>query len=428
MNQRILILCSHFPPVNATGARRPYYLARALQAHGHPVTVLTNQLTADPPWVADMEGLTVFRLPLTDLPEDLPGWQRVASQLLRPWRGTFLHRPMQALLEPLLPLFHGRRWGMAEQDILRRIGPQDIVVATGPDWYMFEMGMRLAQGTGATFFTDHRDPWNTLIPGVSLQCLNWYGRGIPSWIRRRRNLALERQILQRTAGMTAASPAYLDNAKAIAGDAPGIVIYNGILRRTPPGHVRNERFTILYTGRTYVEQDWKLVVDALLRSSPTGTGPANDIVLRVRGVGGDIGGIPKVLRECAARTGLVELMPELDRDALAREAGHADLLLSVVCEGNRGQLPLKLVDYLSYGRPILLTGGTRGIQHEVLERTRTGVAIGDTGALTTHLIGALDAWRAGTSPSYAPDTAALEALSITHQMDRWRNFLLEHSR
>src|SRR5690606_29240365 len=81
---RVLLITSQFPPSNATGARRPYYLARALADRGHQVTVLTDDRPPDPaPWTVDITGIRVERQPSTERPPDLGFGGRITLGLLR---------------------------------------------------------------------------------------------------------------------------------------------------------------------------------------------------------------------------------------------------------------------------------------------------------------------------------------------------------
>ena len=359
MEARILLLTSEFPPNNATGARRPYYLARALRAHGHSVTVLTSR-SIDAAWPVELDGMHVHYLDRVTWPTGMTAWRKILGAFLRFWEGSPMHRPLQALLAPLLPLFPGRHWSLTDDEMLVLAGQPDIIVATGPSWNILHMASRLSARTGAPFFTDHRDPWNVVVPDVALKCINDHGRGLLAWIRRMRNLHLERRVMGQVTGITAASPAYLENARRIApAGVPAQVIYNGWVPRAIPHKQRNEKFTLLYTGLTYAEQNWRLLTDVLERMVDERPDVRDRMVLKVRG---QEGAASALLRKCSERIGIVEVLPPIGRDELVAEAQQADLLLSVIAEGNKGQLPLKLMDYLGYGRPILLLGRTPGIQ------------------------------------------------------------------
>ena len=113
---------------------------------------------------------------------------------------------------------------------------------------------------------------------------------------------------------------------------------------------------------------------------------------------------------------------------MAEVAGKANLLLSLICEGNTGQIPLKLVDYLSFGRPTLLFGETKGIQHEILERTCTGIMVKDAPDLKAFLINAVEKWQAGIDIPYDPDQEALREWSNEVQVRKWRQWIIDVDR
>lgn len=424
MLPRVLLITAQFPPLNATGARRPYFLAKYLRDQGHAVTVLTDRMQAATHWEVDPAGIRVLHFDRSAHSRDVSWWQRLAEQAVGLFEGSAMHRPVRAVAEPLLPLYHGRRWACTEPAIMEMAGPQDLIVATGPGWYPFHLAHRLARRSGIPFFTDHRDPWTIAIPGVALRCINWYGSGLRGWVRRTRNHHAERKILRDAAGITAASPAYLQNALKLAGHERGAVVFNGWAPLAGQVHARNPRFTMLYAGRMYEEQDWKLVMNALDAMPRSSAGGPADLVLQVMGAGDSV---PAELRAYAERSGLVEFLPEVERSTALRMAAQADQLLGVVCEGNTGQVPLKLMDYLAAGRPILLTGRTQGIQHAILERTRAGVGLAGSTALTEHLLSALRNWQAGGRPPYTPDQGALSEFSLDRQMEHWHAFLMKHA-
>jgi glycosyltransferase involved in cell wall biosynthesis len=419
---RVLLITSQFPPSNATGARRPYYLARALADRGHQVTVLTDDRPSDPaPWTVDTTGIRVERQPSTERPPDLGFGGRITLGLLRLLGG----RPPQwwrRALDPFLPLFHGRRWSLSLAEMDRRVGPQDVIVASGPHWYPLYLAWQLAGRTGTPYLPDYRDPWNIVIPEVALNCIHYHGTPPFSWVRRSRSMAAERAILRDAAALTAATPSTLANALQVTGHAHGTVVFNGWVPGPPLPPPPAEGFTVLYTGRLYAEQDWDMVVRAMALAAEEVPG----LRLCVRGRA-DTAGLPQALAFPQSGPCPVELLPEVPRDALLAEFAQAHALLTVACEGNPGVVPLKLMDYLAYDRPVLVAGRTEGIQQDIVRRTGKGLCGSDAERLAAAIVELYRA-REGARVRSADEEAALAELSIDRQMQRWIDLLAAHAK
>lgn len=426
MALRILLLSSVFPPVNATGARRPYFMARQLRDMGHTVTVLTNDRPEPHPWTADLGGIHRIALPMTHLPEGMSGWQIALAHMVHALGRMGPQRPARWIADLLLPLDHGHRWGPGNAALAERVGEQDVVIATGPRWSMLERGAALARTWNASFIADYRDPWNVVMPEVALHTVTHAGRGALGRWRRARRLAMERRCMAHATAITAATPTVLENAARVTGLRRGEVIYNG----TEPSPARpatrsNERFTILYTGSAYREQEWPLVaeaIDRLQREHPqvvarsrlvfVGTHADKDPALAALGV---------LLNEAP----LVERLDRMAPAAIRDLQQHADALLHVGFAGKEGILPLKFIEYLDAGPPVWQVSSGRSIQEDVLERTRAGSVLPTAQAIVDLWTEQHEAWRMGHPVRPETDQEVLATFHWTHQMTRFEAFMRE---
>lgn len=411
--------------MNATGARRPYYLADHLAAHGHRVTVLTTAPTGPPMWSPPLEGITVVYRPRSLTQCDLGWFQRIVTKTHHRASPGLWKRMLGFLGDMILPVHHHMRWDVTPDELEQLCGRSDVVLASGPAWAAVQTAADIAKAWNATFLVDQRDPWNTVIPGVSLRCLNWHGDGITGYFRGKRMLRMEQRILDQAHGISAASPAYLQNALTISPHEHSLTVLNGMVApaRTDKKPI-NGSFNLFYAGRLYEEQPWQLLIavfDDLHEHLP---GIAASLRLTVLGGISDTPAIGNALRAFGQRTGMIQVVADVGRDKLAEEAGRANILLSLICEGNTGQIPLKLVDYLSFGRPTLLFGRTLGIQHEIIQRTRTGFAAEDADALKSFLIDAVEKWQAGIDVPYHPHQENLREWANEVQMHNWREWII----
>ncbi len=422
---RILLLTTVFPPVNATGARRPFYMARRLCDEGHEVTVVSGRRLETQPWNADLRGIRSIVLDLTDHPPAMSGWQRYLADRHRKLRGTFLHGPVRVLADLLLPLEHATRWPVTPDDLAKELGPQDVVIATGPGWSTFQFGHQLASLWKATFIADYRDPWSIKLPEVALHTVTHLGGALTGRLRRWRMLKDERRFTANATGITAATPVVLQNALRVIGDKPGYVMLNGF----EPHHramarERNALFTLVYTGSIYREQEWDIVSSGLHTLATTRPDIAKDMQLIVAGARTShdpelraverwMGSAPQVLR-----------MERLDREGAAALQSKADLLLHVGFKGKKGIFPIKFIEYLNAGPPVLQVSTGHDMMEEALQRTGCGFVVNTSETLAALLIEHVEAWRTGNPVRCAIRPDALNELTWSNQTKGWYQFIM----
>ena len=421
----VLIICPHFPPLNRTAARRPYHLARHLVQKGHRVSVVTQQAATNDDWNASMEGIRVLRLPLTRIPTDSPWWQRCLLTIH--WRlVTTALRPLSDLIADLfLPLNRAERLDLRTGTVEQQLGRHDVVIATGPGWSMFEFGAQLSRAWNSTFLPDYRDPWSVEIPEVGLLLMSDHGKGTISWLRKRRWRRLERRFTRNAQGITAATPTVLENALRVIGARPSTVIFNGHgSKGGPTRSSANKKFTVVYTGTAYWEQEWEILGDALTLLEKEHPEEVRD--LQVLLVGATSSHPPTMARvqHLIDAHPCVTSLQRMDRLSAIHQQGAADRLLHVGFKGKRGILPLKFLEYIHAGVPVIQVSSGRDIQEAIIERTRTGVVVADASALTRSLLDGISRWRSGDHIPFEPDTAALQEFTWDHQMERWRAFIL----
>ena len=424
MTLRILLIASQFPPTNATGARRPYYLARQLRDAGHIVTVLTSLRDEEQPWSVDMEGMHVHRFRTPSTPPWFTSWQGALHRAATRSRGGRGGRAIGLLAELLLPLDHLHRWDPAPEVLEELVGEQDVVVATGPLWSMVQLGGEMARRCNATFIADYRDPWTIALPEVGLHVLTYMGPWPASWSRRMRHTAWERRAT-REASFTAATKGLLKNALLLNGERPALQVYNGAPGpATMPGMPKNPRFTLVYTGSVYREQEWDLVlraVDLLERDHPEVAGTSRLLVVGMRTAHDS--SLSDLGRRMDQRP-TIERQARLGREEVLGLQQQADLLLHVGF-GEKQVLPLKLFEYIASGRPIAQVGSGLSEQVEIIERTRTGTTLTTPEAFVDHWLECHTLWQAGEAIPFDPDKEAIAQFTWEVQMERFHQFILE---
>jgi len=423
---RILLLTTAFPPSNLTGARRPYHMARMLQREGHEVTVVHGMHTGTNSWPAGLEGIRTLPLALTNMPPGMPLHQRLLARLYHRLTGTALQGPLRVLADLMLPLDHGQRWDITPDALVRQAGPQDLVIATGPSWSTFDFGHHFAHRTNKPLVLDYRDPWSIARPEVGLHMITHMGRGLSGILRRRRMRRAERKFAGKAVAITAATPLVLQNALEVIGPKPAWVVYNGFTSGIPAKHqAPNKLFTAVYLGSAYREQEWDIVQAGLSLFAKQQPRLAEHFNLIIAGARTEMDTRLNGLQAWMESNSLVTPMNRLGQaDAVALQA-QADLFLHVGFKGKRGIFPIKFIEYLGTGIPILQASTGTDLVEEALNRTGAGLVAGTPAAFAACLAEQVHAWLVGGATPRPVQAEVLTTYSWEHQARAWHAFLMD---
>lgn len=413
----ILILCYQFPPVNGTGARRPYYLARALADEGHRVGILTTEIGEAQPWLPNTSGIEVYRTPKTTVQRDLSGWQRWLAKLYWSHQGKPGHGLVRIVADLLLPEGHIDRWDILPEEVEQHLGRYDIVLATCPSWYPFRLAAKLADRWGALFVADYRDPWTLRIPTLHLQGFTQFGTGVSGWLRKRKMKRAERRWPGQAYALTAISAALLDNARLTTGVQRGAVFHGGfdpLLHPQP--YVRREHFNIVYTGRVYAQQDWYGVMRALDLVRERDPSLAKQLCISLYGAVSESDVLLADLQAFGERTGMIRLLPRLGRDETMLAQQTADAVLHISPDDHQGGLPVKFLEYLGCGRPILLFIKKADLESKAVAATRTGAIANNVEALADILHHRAKQWQQGQVWTIEPNPTELQRFNYGRNM------------
>ncbi|MGB3525242.1 MAG: glycosyltransferase [Flavobacteriales bacterium] len=421
----ILIVCGYFPPLNNTAARRPYYMARHFADQGHKVGVVTLQGT-EVDWHVSLEGIEVMRVTSTMYPREQSGFETMVTRLYWKLRGTRFERLALFMADMMLPLNIAKRMDLRVADVERQLGRYDTVIATSGPWSMLEFGHRFKLHWNCQYIADYRDPWGIVDSRVGLRSLTYWGKGIPGWWRRSRMLRLEKKYTALADAVVSVSSECLHNTLNIIGQRPSLAVRNGHdpegARSTPAG---NERFTILYTGKVYREQEWDLVDTALNMLRTEHPEAYRGIHLQLVGVTTSHPSDMEHMETLIQNHTCVQVVERVDRERSTQLQQEADLLLHVGFKDKHGILPLKLLEYINSGVPVLQVGTTDDIQRRVVQETGTGKVFQDSHSLSSYLLECHKLHMNGTRIPYHPDLKELSQYTWKHQMENYRQFIVQ---
>lgn len=416
----VLIVCTYFPPLNRTGARRPYYLARALRDAGHRVGVLTSLEDADAEWHADLCGIEVMRCSRTHLQRSMRPWQLQLARLHHRLRNTPVHGPIRLLADCLLTEEHAGRWDVLPHEVAARLGRYDVVLATVPGWGPARTALELAAAWRSTFLLDYRDPWSIADPSVHMDVVSGHGTGLSGAVRRAVFKARERKLGQAAFAITAVSQAFLENARSITGNPRGKVFRSGFDPAIKPVvPVANDKFTLVYTGRLYPEQDWGLVFDALGRLASALPDLGKLFRLRIVGAVSTDKALMEQLGLAAERWDFVDLARRVPREEAVHLQHSADALLHLTYRGRKGYLPVKFLEYIGSGKPILLVTAEQDAMESILAETNTGSMVHDAATMARLLHHRILEHGQGATWRIRPDPAALARYQYPDCLRPW---------
>ncbi len=361
--KRVLLVAYYFPPLAGSGTFRPLRMARYLPRAGWDVTVLSVSSSArvlkDPDLASEIPGGVAVvrtaslepRTPLLALHK--LGLGRLARRL-EPW---FLLPDDQ---RGWVPFAAGRAAA------LHRARPFDAIVTTAGPYSAHLVGRRLKRRAGLPWVADFRDEWTT----------NPYLRDrYPSAWHLRVNQRLERSVLRGADRVVCVSEPWLEALRSLVPEAP-----DGKFRVHPNGFDPEHfpaipaapppRFRIVYTGTFYGHRSPATFLEGLKRVIAAGRIPVAELSVELvghTGFGDFLEGVP------AGVVRVVEQRPF--REALARLAEAAVLLLVIPREGGPGNHTGKLFNYLAAGRPILALAPEPNVAADLIRESRSGLVV-----------------------------------------------------
>jgi glycosyltransferase involved in cell wall biosynthesis len=230
----------------------------------------------------------------------------------------------------------------------------DCIYATGSPWSALLVGALLKRSTGLPLIADFRDPWVT----------NPYRAHFPPW-RKRIEHWLEQYVV-RTADLVIANTCGLRDEfrnRYSGSSAPRFeAIYNSVDRSVvaASGASRStRRVRLVHAGFLYGPRDPLTFLRAVAKRRETlMPGAAEDLVV-------DLVGAVQLeysIHERLSELGIVDVvtvhgpLPHAQCEAMLKDA-DAFLLLQ---PGTKTQLPSKLFEYVTFGKPILTLGEPGG--------------------------------------------------------------------
>ena len=456
--RKVFMIAYYFPPIAATGAMRPLNFCRHLPSYGWMPSVLaTDHASALPPQASDADLLQrvpaetdVIRVQHGNLLGRLLTYRDRLKRMVNCKTRTFLSqaaRPGRADLndgadqresafararrfvfdawlnfpDPQSSWYGPAVRAMAAQSDAKR---PDIVWATGGPWTSLLVGKRLAQQWEVPFVADFRDPW---VGGHEF---------FSSALLHRRAARLEQSVCE------AASRVILNTEELrirFCEQYPQwqtkfVAITNGYaqemaLHPAIDNAVANSSSVLKFShfGTVYGNRNPLALLQAVQALMSEGALDRSRLTLRFVGAWDVDDPICNQLAKSLEERGVLQRVPSIPHQACMKEMAKSDVLL-ILQPDYPLQVPAKIYEYVTAGRPLFVLGG-EGATANLVHRHRLGQCCPNRVSEAKRTLMELMNDRTSLAP---PDPADTERFNYTvlsgHLADVLDNAVQEKSR
>lgn len=388
---KVVFVAYSFPPHSGAGVHRSLKFVKYLPEFGWRPLVVTSGLH-------DGDGLDwslAKQIPVSTPVHRVPGFsiRKLRARCSRWGLGKAATLLNLVLQTPDTALFWARNCRSLVLELVAAEKP-DLIFTTSPPGSSHLLGLWARSRFGIPWFADFRDPWsgNLVVPYL------------PGY--RRLNRRLERKVLAKADRVACVSDPWLDDLQANLGAWSGkfLTLPNGYDETDVaalPLPDESQPFTLTHIGSFYRNRRPESVVQAVKTLVRQGRIPEKD--LRVVFVGRDA---PSTVR-CGGPFESVGYVPHNQLEPYRRRTDALLVILDASAE-NRGNCSGKLYECLACNRPILAVATPGGAAHQVIQESRTGVAVKDDVASIANAIERLYLARRGGNAQWDPDWSVIE--------------------
>lgn len=405
----VLFVAYNFPPHGGAGVQRSLKFVKYLPDFGWTPLVVTASSDAtpiqDPSLLQDLPAaLQVVRIPAFSIAN--------LRAKAKPWKLSKAVTGLNLLLQiPDTARFWARKSQQVIDKLIEQEQPALIYTTSGP-YGNHLAGLWAKQKWGIPWFADFRDPWskNLLTPYL------------PGY--RRLNRRIERSVLANADRVACVSESWLNNLYENLGRdrEKFVVLENGYddvdIRPIPPA--QTDRFTLTHIGSFYRNRRPDPVIAAIRKLINDGRIPTDQLrVLFVGKNAHEVADIPPFEVQ--------GYMPHQQLEQIRRES-NALLLILATATNNIGNHSGKLFEYIASNIPILGIVPHNGVAQQLIEQTRTGIAVGsDIDDIANAIEVLYQQWRNGDT-QWNPDWDMIQQYTrrnLTKRLAEHFNELIE---
>lgn len=289
-----------------------------------------------------------------------------------------------------------------------------VLISGGP-FPQFIIGDKLAKKYGINWIADYRDEWTS------------HREKQPKTIIDKFIFNLQRKselkVTKSASSFVTVSPLLKESIGNYI-NKPGTVIMNGfdnVVKLNENKTVPNE-LNLLYVGTLYMYQDMQPIVDAVVEVSEK-----TEFAICLTFVGVEI--VPEAYDRLLEMTkdypSLFKVLPRVSKSELVGFYEKSDLFYLSSYNENVGWLPVKLFEYYSLKKPILLYPSDKDVMESFIKSTKSGYSI-DT---REKCVGTLKKWinakKTNTPIRFNADYTNLDSYSRSSQAKLLTEFILK---
>jgi glycosyltransferase involved in cell wall biosynthesis len=390
-HKKVLIITYYWPPSGGSGVQRWLKFTKYLPESGWEPVIFTpenpdfelkdhslekeidplTEVIKFPIW----EPYNLFRRFKKDAPKDTSKILEHKKPSLIDKLGIWLRANV---LVPDPRIFWKKPAVTFLQDLISQ-GQFDAIITTGPPHSLHLIGLALKRATGIPWLADFRDPWSQWEFLDTLPMLSMI---------RKQHQKLEKQVLNEADLVMTISPTFQQDLQALSA-RPVHVLTNGYDEQDLPVGFhqpvpKHDHLEILYTGVIDAIRNPLPFLQALKECFGTST-----TKVKLRFVGKVSKAVTQAIEEDTWLKAHICLDGYVPHQEVFKFYQQADLLLLILTDTKnaKGNIPGKLFEYMSTGRPILALGDPQGDAAYILNRAKAGnvFAHQDLNGLTSFL-------------------------------------------
>jgi hypothetical protein len=379
--KKILILAYYYPPANFVGGQRAASWAKYLHEFGYYPIIITRQWNNGQTDLIDKvvnneleveynQSHEVHRLPFKRSLRDRCAnykWLKPIQKAL-----TLLELIASNFFISALPF--ANFYGYAKK-LLKENKEITVLIASGRPFQLFAIGHQLKKDfPRLKWVPDYRDEWNSFQ--------NNYHKARIQKLLGSRELKSELKWTKNAIVFFTVSDYWKDRISTFL-SKPGHAIMNGFeSNESVQFAITNSDFSkieISYIGSLYSYQPIELFIEEIKRIISENK---SEIRIRVNFIGINVSPnqVERVNRLILGYEEFFYIFNRMPLNELIKFYENSDFLLATSYEYVKGWYPVKIFDYATSGKPILLFPSDNDVIHRFIEETNSGIVIEDQGS------------------------------------------------
>jgi glycosyltransferase involved in cell wall biosynthesis len=420
--KKVLLLSYFYPPANFVGAERTAAWAKYLLESGIYPIIITRQWNDGqtdivgkvnkPLEIEKNSTHEVHRLPYPYTLRDRCSKYKLLKQiqkLFTLWELVFSNFTIKALS-------YSNFYSYAK-NLLKNNPDITIVIVSGRPFHSFSIGSKLKQlFPYLHWIPDYRDEWNTHqnLPKKS------FLEKLVAQLEKKS----EKKWLKNATFFISVSDYWVKRIEKFT-NKKGKVVLNGftqLYEELPDPSLNKNTFVITYAGSLYESQPIEVflsAVDQLLLKDTS-------LKLHVRfiGINGSNTNHSTMLDTISEKNKEhFQYLPRLSKEELLAEIKDTDVLLATSFKNVKGWYPVKLFEYFSWNRPILLVPSDADVMESFIRETKSGYICNSSDSCIQTLLKLIELKKENGYIPLERDTKASKKYSRHYQTQQLGTYL-----